>query len=169
MIYLEYHLLLPGMQVRSRGKEYATRRECTTRRCGHASLDMYIEDVITSPLPAFAHEPLLVVIDNQEVRRAWVAQLLTFAHYQVYVPNTAGEALIWFTQHLIAPQAILFGDLNPVDQSFTQRLFERVVIQNGRQIPVISLVDFPETRSTSNPRGCSALLEILWLEVPRSK
>ncbi len=169
MTYLEYHLLLPGMQVRSRGKEYATRRECTTRRCGHASLDMYIEDVITSPLPAFAREPLLVVIDNQEVRRAWVAQLLTFAHYQVYVPNTAGEALIWFTQHLIAPQAILFGDLNPVDQSFTQRLFERVVIQNGRQIPVISLVDFPETRSTSNPRGCSALLEILWLEVPRSK
>jgi hypothetical protein len=130
---------------------------------------MYIEDVITSPLPAFAREPLLVVIDNQEVRRAWVAQLLTFAHYQVYVPNTAGEALIWFTQHLIAPQAILFGDLNPVDQSFTQRLFERVVIQNGRQIPVISLVDFPETRSTSNPPGCSALLEILWLEVPRSK
>ena len=169
MTYLEYHLLLPGMQVRSRGKEYPTRRECTTRRCGHASLDMYIEDVITSPLPAFAREPLLVVIDNQEVRRAWVAQLLTFAHYQVYVPNTAGEALIWFTQHLIAPQAILFGDLNPVDQSFTQRLFERVVIQNGRQIPVISLVDFPETRSTSNPRGCSALLEILWLEVPRSK
>ena len=169
MIYFEYHLLLPGMQVRSRGKEYATRRECTTRRCGHASLDMYIEDVITSPLPAFAREPLLVVIDNQEVRRAWVAQLLTFAHYQVYVPNTAGEALIWFTQHLIAPQAILFGDLNPVDQSFTQRLFERVVIQNGRQIPVISLVDFSETRSTSNPRGCSALLEILWLEVPRYK
>ena len=169
MIYFEYHLLLPGMQVRSRGKEYPTRRECTTRRCGHASLDMYIEDVITSPLPAFAREPLLVVIDNQEVRRAWVAQLLTFAHYQVYVPNTAGEALIWFTQHLIAPQAILFGDLNPVDQSFTQRLFERVVIQNGRQIPVISLVDFSETRPTSNPRGCSALLEILWLEVPRSK
>ena len=162
-------MLLISTQVRSRGKEYATRRECTTRRCGHASLDMYIEDVITSPLPAFAREPLLVVIDNQEVRRAWVAQLLTFAHYQVYVPNTAGEALIWFTQHLIAPQAILFGDLNPVDQSFTQRLFERVVIQNGRQIPVISLVDFHETRSTSNPRGCSALLEILWLEVPRSK
>jgi hypothetical protein len=169
MTYLEYHLLLSSMQVRSRGKEYATRRECTTRRCGHASLDKYIEDVITSPLPAFAREPLLVVIDNQEVRRAWVAQLLTFAHYQVYVPSTAGEALIWFTQHLIAPQAILFGDLNPVDQSFTQRLFERVVIQNGRQIPVISLVDFSETRPTSNPRGCSALLEILWLEVPRSK
>ena len=145
------------------------RRECKTTRCGHASSDMYIEDVITSPLPAFAREPLLVVIDNQEVRRAWVAQLLTFAHYQVYVPNTAGEALIWFTQHLIAPQAILFGDLNPVDQSFTQRLFERVVMQNGRQIPVISLVDLPGTRSADELPGCSALLEILWLEVPRYK
>ncbi len=59
---------------------------------------MYIEDVITIPLPAFAREPLLVVIDVQETRRALVARLLTFAHYQVYVPNTAGEALIWFMQ-----------------------------------------------------------------------
>jgi len=130
---------------------------------------MYIEDVLTIPLPAFVREPLLVVIDVQEARRAWVTRLLTFAHYQVYVPNTAGEALIWFMQHLIAPQAILLGDVNPLDQFFTQRLFERVVIQNGRQIPVISLVDLPGTRSTDPLPGSSTLLEILWLEVPRYK
>ncbi len=134
-----------------------------------ASSDMYIEDVITIPLPAFAREPLLVVIDVQETRRALVARLLTSAHYQVYVPNTAGEALIWFMQHLIAPQAILLGNVNPLDQFFTERLFERVVMQNGRQIPVISLVDLPGTRSTDELPGCSALLEILWLEVPRYK
>lgn len=157
------------MQVRFRGKEYAMRGECITRRCGHANADMYSEDVITSPLPAFVREPLLVVIDVQEARRAWVAQLLTFAHYQVYVPNTAGEALMWFMQHAVAPQAILFGDLNPLDEVFTQRLFERVVIQNDRQIPVISLVDFPEARGNDYAPGCSTLLEILWLEVPRHK
>lgn len=130
---------------------------------------MYIEDVITIPLPAFAREPLLVVIDAQETRRAFVSRLLTFAHYQVYVPNTAGDALIWFMEHLIAPQAILLGNVNPLDQFFTQRLFERVVMQKGRQIPVISLVDLPGARSADDLAGCSALLEILWLEVPRFK
>ncbi len=145
------------------------RRECRTTRCGHASSDMYIEDVITIPLPAFVREPLLVVIDVQETRRALVARLLTFAHYQVYVPNTAGEALIWFMQHLIAPEAILLGKVDPLDQFFTERLFERVVMQNGRQIPVISLVDLPGTRPAGELPGCSALLEILWLEVPRYK
>jgi len=163
------HLLLAGAQDRSTGKEYAMRRECRTTRCGHASLDMYIEDVITIPLPAFVREPLLVVIDVQETRRALVARLLTFAHYQVYLPNTAGEALIWFMQHLIAPQAILLGNVNPLDQFFIQRLFERVVMQNGRQIPVISLVDLPGTRPEDDLLGCSVLLEILWLEVPRYK
>ncbi len=145
------------------------RRECRTTKCGYASSDMYIEDVITIPLPAFVREPLLVVIDDQETRRALVARLLTSAHYQVYLPNTAGEALIWFMQHLIAPEAILLGNVDPLDQFFTERLFERVVMQNGRQIPVISLVDLPGTRSASELPECSALLEILWLEVPRYK
>ena len=134
-----------------------------------ASSDMYIEDVITIPLPAFVREPLLVVIDIQETRRTLVARLLTFAHYQVYVPNTAGEALIWFMQHLIAPEAILLGKVDPLDQFFTERLFERVVMQNGRQIPVISLVDLPGTRPAGELPECSALLEILWLEVRRYK
>jgi len=70
---------------------------------------------------------------------------------------------------VIAPEAILLGKVDPLDQFFTERLFERVVMQNGRQIPVISLVDLPGTRPAGELPECSALLEILWLEVPRYK
>ncbi|SRR6266487_4726410 len=135
---------------------------------------MDVADGTTSPLPLFARPPFILVLDMREARRAWVARLLAFAHYHAYVPPTPIEAYTWLEQHLVIPQAILLGDFDLSDQVFTQRIFQRFVIQQGQQIPVISLAHFAHQTAagadqpfSSVSQDCIALLEVLWQEVPR--
>ena len=146
----------------------------TTNRGGRPNSTMDAEDPPTAPLPAVAREPLIVVLDAWEARRRWVARFLSLAHYHSYVPHTTVEAFRWFVQHPVSPQAILLGDLDPADQLYTQWLLQRIVVQRGQQIPVISLAAFlPETIGVSESSflpdvgSCMALLEVLWQEVPR--
>ena len=136
---------------------------------------MNIEDAATSPLPRTVSEPLLLLLDIREARRIWVMWILGLAHYHVYAPATATEAVIWFLQHPVAPRAILVGDLYPHEQGLIQLLFRRYAVQSGRQIPIVALADdAPETVLTSepfsslDPRQGMDLLELLWREVSRS-
>lgn len=135
---------------------------------------MNIEDAVTNPLPRAIREPLLLLLDAREARRVWVVRILGLANYHVYAPDTAQEAAIWFFQHAFAPQAILIGELHPYEQSLTQLLFRRYVVQGSRQIPVVSLADaaseFASTDDTPyvpDLRQGMDLLDLLWQEVSR--
>src|SRR5438067_1889410 len=138
---------------------------------------MHIEETVTNPLPRWVRDPLLLLLDARQARRIWVARLLAWAHYHVYAPDTVAEAASWFLHHPVAPQAILVGELDPSEQELTQLLFRQYVVQGGRQIPVIALVDasVDGTSSRSEPsfspepdaRQGLDLLEVLWQDVSR--
>jgi len=135
---------------------------------------MDIADITTSPLPAHAREPLLLVIDAYEERCMLLIRLLAFANYKTYAVKTLQEASIWYTQYAIVPEVILFGYLNSLEHFFVRLLLERMSTQRGKDIPAISLaLYFPDTLSmsisafSSASQGCFALLELLWQVVPR--
>lgn len=135
---------------------------------------MDIADITTSPLPAHAREPLLLVIDAYEERCMLLIRLLAFANYRTYAATTSQEASTWYTQHAMVPEAILFGYMNSLEHFFFRRLREHMATQRGKDIPAISLaLYFPDTVSMSNSAfsagsyGGFALLELLWQVVPR--
>ena len=146
------------------------RGETCSRREGYVNRAMRIEDAVKIPLPAYARDPLLVVVDAHEERLTWVVNLLTFANYRVYAPSSTVEAFTWSVQHLIVPQAILFGEINPPDRYYLQWLLRRVDTQRGRQIPIVFLPAYLPDRAPSfspDARGSIEILQLLWQEVPR--
>jgi hypothetical protein len=132
---------------------------------------MNTADAITQPLPAYAREPLLLVIDAQEERLVWAVRLLTFAHYHVYATLTPLEMLIWYVQHPMSPQVVLLGEIDRHNLFLVQRLIRR----RKKEIPLIFLATyFPNTEAadvesspSSSTRDGLALLEVLWQLVVR--
>ncbi len=135
---------------------------------------MDIADITTSPIPAHAHEPVLLVIDAYEERSMLLIRLLAFANYRAYAATDSQEASTWYTQYAIPPEVILFGCLNSLEHFFLRRLQERISMQQGRYIPAISLALYVPDALTpwvssawaSSP-FCFGLLELLWQLVPR--
>jgi hypothetical protein len=136
---------------------------------------MNTADAITQPLPAYAREPLLLVIDAQEERLVWVVRLLTFAHYHVHAAPTPLEMLVWYVQHPMSPQAVLLGQVDRHNLFLVQRLLQRIVRRRKKEVPLIFLATYlPDTEVagvesslSSSMRGGFALLELLWQLVVR--
>ena len=135
---------------------------------------MNAADAITSPLPAFARSPLLMVIDIREDRLDWVLRVLAFANYHAYAAATPLEAFSWYMQYLVVPEAILLGQIRQQELFFVYRLLQRMVLQPGNEVPVLYLSTYiPDTAFmsihpfSSNSPGCYPLLEALWQIVPR--
>ena len=135
-----------------------------------------IYDEVTLPLPSAAREPLLLLVDDVPVRRVWVTQLLTLAHYHVHVSETTLDAFTWCVQHGARPQVLLIGHVSPQTQFIMQRLLHWTSNGRDRSVPVVSLTQhLPEaTFLSSRPSELLALgslniLQSLWTSVRREQ
>jgi hypothetical protein len=133
---------------------------------------MDITHITTSPIVAYAQEPLLLIIDACEERCMLLTRLLAFANYRTYATTNSEEAWSWYAEHVILPEAILFGYMDSLEHFFFRRLQERISMQQGKSIPAISLaLYFPDALSPCSAWAdspfCFALLELLWQTVPR--
>ena len=80
---------------------------------------MDIADITTSPLPAHAREPLLLVIDAYEERCMLLIRLLAFANYRTYAATTSHEDVVAGSQVLSLMTTIAFRDTIVAPVTFT--------------------------------------------------
>jgi hypothetical protein len=134
---------------------------------------MDIADIATGSVPVYTtHEPILILIDAREARRAWVISLLAFANYRVYAASTSLEAFTWYLKHPVMPQALLLGQVTQQEYLFISRLLQRIKEQTRKQLPIIPLETYLPTSYSplaTGSRGSYGLLEHLWRVVARPR